>query len=124
MTTRPRRAARAATVSDLQVFKATFFRAIAHPARIRILELLVRADRSVQELQDALGLQQPAVSQHLAVLRSHNIVVGRKDGASVRYDVRDPLIGDLLAVARRLFDNRLVGTQDLLRQLRREDRAL
>ena len=123
MTTRPRRAARAATVSDLQVFKATFFRAIAHPARIRILELLVRADRSVQEIQEALSLEQPAVSQHLAVLRSHNIVVGRKDGASVRYDVRDPLIGDLLAVARRIFDNRLVGTQDLLRQLRREDRA-
>jgi DNA-binding transcriptional ArsR family regulator len=120
----PRRPdARAATVTELQAFKATFFRAIAHPARIRILELLVRTDRSVTELQDALGLEQPVVSQHLAVLRSHNIVVGRKEGASVRYQVRDPLIGDLLAVARRVFDNRLVGTQDLLRQLRREDRA-
>jgi DNA-binding transcriptional ArsR family regulator len=122
--TNPRRpGARAATVTELQAFKATFFRAIAHPARIRILELLVRTDRSVHELQDALGLEQPVVSQHLAVLRSHNIVAGRKEGASVRYQVRDPLIGDLLAVARRIFDNRLVGTQDLLRQLRREDRG-
>jgi hypothetical protein len=37
---------------------------------------------------------------------------------SVRYGVRDPLLADLLAVARQIFDNHLVGTGDLLRQLR------
>ena len=112
--------AAAGTIGDLQLFKAGFFRALAHPVRIRILELLVTGDRSVQELQEALGLEQPVVSQQLAVLRSSNVVSGRKKGVSVRYAVGDPLIGALLDVARRIFNNQLVGTQDLLRQLKRE----
>jgi len=107
---------------DLQAFKAAFFRALSHPVRIRILELLVRGDRSVQELQDALGVEQPVVSQQLAVLRANNIVAGKKEGVSVRYALRDPLIGDLLDIARRIFNNHLVSTQDLLRQLQREHR--
>jgi ArsR family transcriptional regulator len=107
---------------ELQAFKAAFFRALAHPVRIRILELLVTGERSVQELQEALSVDQPVVSQQLAVLRSTNIVAGRKEGVSVRYSVRDPLIADLLKIARRIFNNHLVGTQDLLRQLQREHR--
>ena len=107
---------------ELQAFKAAFFRALAHPVRIRILELLVKGEKSVQELQENLGLDQPMVSQQLAVLRSTNIVTGRKEGVSVRYTVRDPLIADLLSTARRIFNNHLVGTQDLLRQLQRERR--
>ena len=109
---------------DLQQFKATFFKALAHPVRIRILELLVRQERTVQELQDALDAGQPVVSQQLAVLRAHNVVFGTKIGASIRYAVRDPLIGDLLDIARRIFNNHLVGTQDLLRTLNREGPAL
>ena len=105
---------------ELQAFKAAFFKALAHPVRIRILELLAQGELNVQELQEALGLEQPVVSQHLSVLRTSNIVIGRKSGASVRYSVRDPLVADLLAVARQIFNNQLTGTQDLLRQLRRE----
>ena len=122
MTTQTTRPPADPVAGELQVFKAGFFRALAHPVRIRILELLVRGDRSVQELQDALGLDQPVVSQQLAVLRSNNIVLGRKEGVSVRYAVRDPLIGTLLDTARQMFNNQLVETRDLLRQLRRENR--
>ena len=124
MTSRMTRRAADASTGDLQVFKAGFFRALAHPVRIRILELLVKGDRSVQELQEVLGLEQPIVSQQLAVLRSSNIVLGRKEGVSVRYAVRDPLIGTLLGIARQIFNNHLAETRDLLRQLRREDRHL
>jgi DNA-binding transcriptional ArsR family regulator len=113
----------AAVAGDLQAFKAAFFKALAHPVRIRILEVLVRGEHSVQALQDVLGLGQAVVSQQLSVLRSGHIVVGRKDGASVRYRVRDRLVGDLLDVARQIFNNQLAGTQDLLRQLRREHRS-
>jgi ArsR family transcriptional regulator len=122
MAARTARLAADASAGDLQVFKAGFFRALAHPVRIRILELLVKGDRSVQELQEALGLEQPVVSQQLAVLRANNIVSGRKQGVSVRYAVRDPLIGTLLDTARQIFNNHLVGTRDMLRQLKREDR--
>ena len=107
---------------ELQAFKAAFFRALAHPVRIRILEILVRGERSVQELQEALGVDQPVVSQQLAVLRATNIVSGKKEGVSVRYTVRDPLLGKLLDTARQIFNNHLVGTQDLLRELQREHR--
>jgi DNA-binding transcriptional ArsR family regulator len=110
----------ALATDELQAFKAAFFRALSHPLRIRILELLIKGDKNVQELQDALGAEQPVVSQQLAVLRANNIVAGRKEGVSVRYSVRDPLIGELLSTARRIFNNHLVGTKDLLRQLQRE----
>jgi ArsR family transcriptional regulator len=116
------RQATAVAAGELQVFKARFFRALAHPVRIRILELLVNGERSVQELQEALGLEQPVVSQQLAVLRANNIVSGRKEGVSVRYAVRDPLVGALLDTARQIFNNHLVGTRDLLRELKREHR--
>jgi DNA-binding transcriptional ArsR family regulator len=122
MATHTARPAKDASTGDLQVFKAAFFRALAHPIRIRILELLVQDDRSVQELQEALGLEQPVVSQQLAILRASNVVSGRKEGVSVRYTLRDPLIGTLLDAARRIFNNHLVGTRDMLRQLKREDR--
>ena len=107
---------------DLQRFKAQFFRALAHPTRIRILEALVRRERTVQELQEQLTLDQPVVSQQLAVLRHQGIVSARKEGSSVRYALRDPLVGSLLEVARQIFNNRLGHSQGLLRELRRENR--
>ncbi len=109
-----------ASDGELQAFKARFFRALAHPARIRLLETLARGDRTVRELQQRLGIGQPIVSQQLAVLRHQGIVVRRKDGASVRYTLRDPLTGDLLDVARRIFNNHLVSSRALLRELQRE----
>jgi DNA-binding transcriptional ArsR family regulator len=108
--------------TPLQTFKARFFRALSHPTRIRILEILVRGDRSVQELQEALGLDQPAVSQQLAVLRNHGLVTSQKQGLSVRYALRDAAIAELLATARRIFNNHLVDTGGMLRELQRESR--
>jgi DNA-binding transcriptional ArsR family regulator len=58
--------------ASLQAFKADFFRALAHPLRIRILETLGTGERTVQELQQILGLDQPIVSQQLAVLSVHS----------------------------------------------------
>ena len=108
--------------SDLQTFKAQFFRALSHPVRIKILETLLHGGRTVQELQEALELDQPIVSQQLAVLRNQNIVVAQKEGSSVRYALRDPVVGELLDVARRIFNNHLVSAQGMLRELQRETR--
>ena len=119
---RGRRAGEPAAVGELPAFKAQFFRALAHPTRIRLLEALVRDGRTVQELQDALTLDQPTVSQQLAVLRNQGIVAAHKQGLSVRYTERDPHVGELLEVARRIFNNHLVTTSGLLRQLQREVR--
>jgi DNA-binding transcriptional ArsR family regulator len=106
----------------LQLFKAEFFRALAHPVRIRILETLGTGDRSVRELQQALHLAQPIVSQQLAILRTKRIVSARKVGTNVRYALSDALIIKLLLVAREIFDNHLVDTHAMLKELRREAR--
>lgn len=108
----------------LQTFKAQFFRALSHPVRIKILEILMSGDRSVQELQEVLELDQPVVSQQLAILRNQGIVTSEKKGLSVRYAVRDPAIGELLDVARRIFNNHLVVTRGMLRELKRESRRV
>jgi DNA-binding transcriptional ArsR family regulator len=107
-------------LSDLQVFKAEFFRALAHPVRIRILEELQGGARTVHALQEALDLDQPTVSQQLAVLRAKNLVIATKTGTSVHYAVRDPLIHDLLVTARAIFNNHLVDTQAMLTALTHE----
>ena len=112
----------ATTAARRYAFKAEFFKALAHPLRIQLLETLVAGERSVQELQQALGVGQPIVSQQLAVLRARSVVETRKGGTTTRYAVRDALIGDLLEVARRIFNNQLTGTQAMLRDLQRERR--
>jgi DNA-binding transcriptional ArsR family regulator len=110
------------TSGSLHAFKAEFFKGLGHPIRIRILERLVGGERSVQELQEALDLEPPIVSRHLAMLRAKRIVKARKEGTTVRYTVRDAAIRDLLAIARRIFDNQLIDSQTMLRELRREAR--
>jgi ArsR family transcriptional regulator len=119
---RRRKAVEPMIAGELQTFKAQFFRALAHPTRIRMLEILVRGGLTVQELQEALTLDQPIVSQQLAVLRNQGIVSAQKEGLSVRYTLRDPLVGELLDVARQILNNQLGSTRGLLRQLQREGR--
>ncbi|WP_168123165.1 metalloregulator ArsR/SmtB family transcription factor [Paenibacillus sp. HB172176] len=105
---------------EIPQFKADFFKALAHPLRIRILELLCERDCNVNELQSKLGSEGSAVSQQLAVLRSKNVVYGIKEGTSVIYSLRDPLIKDLLATAKKIFDNHLVDAISLLEVIRKE----
>ena len=106
---------------QLQTLKAEFFRALAHPIRIRLLEVLATTSEcSVQELQHILGLDQPIVSQQLARLRASGIVVATKTGTATRYAVTDPLMKDLLAVAKRILNRRLVDAQQLLQELEQD----
>jgi DNA-binding transcriptional ArsR family regulator len=99
---------------EMQQFKAEFFKALAHPLRIKILELLAEGDKSVNEIQNLAGSEGSAVSQQLTILRGKNIVTGTKEGNRVIYTLRDPMIVDLLAVARQIFNNHLVETINML----------
>lgn len=105
----------------LRHFKAEFFKALAHPARIKILESLRAGEKSVNELQILLEIDASSVSQQLAVLRAKNIVEARKAGTSAYYSVRDPLVFDLLDVVRRIFNNHLIDTRSMLEQLGEEE---
>ncbi len=97
----------------LQAFKAELFKALSHPTRIRILELLRFGELSVSELQVRLGIEASTVSQQLAILRARQIVAGRKEGTTVYYRVTDPQVFDLLDVARAMFDRHVLALQAL-----------
>src|SRR5438132_5377982 len=65
------------------------FRALADPSRRAIYERLTRGEAAVKELTARFDISQPAVSQHLAALRSASLVSERRDGRLVYYRV-DP----------------------------------
>lgn len=104
-------------MTTMQQFKADFFKALAHPLRIRILEVLSNGEKSVSELQDSMNSEGSAVSQQLSILRSKNIVIGRKQGKSVIYSLRDPSIIRLLDAAREIFNNHLIDTVSMLEEM-------
>ncbi|HEY5162759.1 MAG TPA: metalloregulator ArsR/SmtB family transcription factor [Terriglobales bacterium] len=99
---------------QLSQVTAEFFKSLAHPLRIRILEALRGGEIGVNDLSSRLQVEQSTLSQQLAVLRKSNIVVGRKDGLNVFYSVSDPAVFRLLEEARQLFKGHFA---DLLSQL-------
>src|SRR6266702_2640576 len=92
---------------ELSQFKAEFFKALAHPLRIRILDELRHGEVGVNDLCARLDAEQSTLSQQLAVLRTRNLVTARKDGLNVLYSIRDPEIFHLLDVARTIFNKHL-----------------
>lgn len=91
----------------LRRFKADIFQALAHPTRIAIIELLGNRELSAGDLIEELGMEQANVSQHLAVLRSRQLVLNRKAGNQVFYSVRDPILLQVLALMRSYFQKHL-----------------
>src|SRR5262245_14620688 len=107
---------------NLRRFKAGVFQALAHPTRIAITELLRdEGEVPVSRIYERLGLEQANVSQHLAVLRSKQIVTGRKDGNQVFYSLRDPILGRVLNLMRQYFQAHLNEALDLLKHIKTEE---
>lgn len=102
---------------ELSNFTAEFFKTLAHPLRIRILDALRQGEVGVNDLSLRLQVEQSTLSQQLAVLRKSNVVIGRKEAHNVFYSVRDPAIFRLLDEAKRVFNNHLIDIRDLLSQL-------
>lgn len=97
--------------------KATLFRVLGHPARVRILELLADGERSVGALQAELGLDSGGTSQHLAALRRIGLAESRREGTTVWYRVSDDRVFDMLAAARDVITRQLAQQQTILREL-------
>jgi DNA-binding transcriptional ArsR family regulator len=102
---------------SLRRFKAEIFQALAHPARIAIVEALRDGEVSAGKLHQLLGLEQANGSQHLAVLRSKMIVVNRKVGNQVFYSLRDPALVEVLDILRRYFYSQLSETKTMLEEI-------
>jgi ArsR family transcriptional regulator, nickel/cobalt-responsive transcriptional repressor len=78
---------------------ADTIQALGTPSRVRILSALAVAPRSVSDLAAHVGMEQPAVSQQLRVLRDLELVTGERRGRQVIYTLHDPHIADLLTQA-------------------------
>ena len=85
-----------------------------------MLEVLVDGERTVGELQPLVGIESSHLSQQLGVLRRAGLVSARRGGSSVHYTLRDPLVADLLAVARQFLLATLTETRELLADLAAE----
>lgn len=107
----------------LSEVKAELFKALAHPARVRALEVLAEGERTVGELQPLVGIESSHLSQQLGVLRHAGLVSTRKEGSSVVYSLRDQRVAELLAVAKQLLLASLTQTRDLLADLTSEVHA-
>lgn len=107
----------------LAQFKAEFFKALANPLRIRILDSLRGGAKAVNEISALLGVTPTSASQQLAILRSKNLVLTTKSGTTVYYEVRNPKVFTLLDVAREIFAGQLVDVRQTLRELRAEVRT-
>ena len=104
--------------SEVHVVKASLFRVLGHPARVRILELLRDGgERSVGALQAELELDSGGTSQHLAALRRVGLVESRREGTSVYYRVEDASVFVLLETARALITRQLTEQQSILQDL-------
>lgn len=110
---------------SLRRFKAGIFQALGHPTRIAIVELL-RDEKKVPvgRIYDKLGLEQANVSQHLAVLRARQVVVGQKRGNQVFYSLRDPILGKILNLMRQYFLSNLGESLKMLNDMALETKPL
>jgi ArsR family transcriptional regulator len=90
-TIEPRQLARAADIIKM----------LGHPDRLKIVEVLEPGEVAVTEIQEALGLPQAIVSQHLAKMRGCDIVAARRDGNHVFYRIIEPKVQHILDCIRR-----------------------
>lgn len=90
------------TIKTTLEIQTQFFKVLAHPARISIINILRDGEHCVCHLEAYLGLRQAFISQQLAVLREAGIIVDRRDGWNIFYRVTNPQIYDLLDAATRL----------------------
>ena len=95
--------------------KADMFKGLAHPVRVRILEVLAGAEEvPVNDLMRLIDLEPSNLSQHLGVLRRHRLVVSERRASFVYYRLAFPEVAELLTVARRLLVLTLEESQDQL----------
>ena len=107
---------REAMIDSMRRFKAGVFQALAHPTRIAIIENLCLGEMSVGKLCEKIGIEQANASQHLAVLRSKQLVDTRKDGNQILYRLRDPALATVLEALRKFFLTHLNEALKLLRE--------
>lgn len=82
---------------------ATLLKVMAHPERLVVLCQLLAGETHVGQLQQGSSLSQSAFSQHLSVLKRHQLVSVRKSSQQVFYRLRNPNVADIIATLQRIY---------------------
>ena len=106
--------------NQLRAYKASVFQALAHPTRIAIVEILREGELSAGAMQAKLGIEQANLSQHLAILRSRQIVVNRKEGNQVFYSLPNPVLAEVLDIMRHFCQTNLNQAIQMMGEMNRE----
>ncbi|WP_408954701.1 ArsR/SmtB family transcription factor [Natroniella sp. ANB-PHB2] len=103
-------------MSLLTKLKGDLFKALAHPTRIQILELLQQGELCVCHIYEELEQSQSNISQHLSKLKKNQLVKSRKDGLKVYYSLRDRKVIEILELSKKLILSQLDEVRDSLRK--------
>jgi DNA-binding transcriptional ArsR family regulator len=76
--------------------QAKIFKALTHPVRLAILNILRSGEECVCHMEAALGYRQAYISQHLMLLREAGLIQDRRDGWNIFYRVTKPEVFDLI----------------------------
>lgn len=85
---------------------SALLKALANSDRLLLLCQLSQGERSVSELEQLLGIQQPTLSQQLSVLRREGLVATRREGKSIHYRISSPEALAVIATLYQLFCER------------------
>jgi len=94
-------------MDEITILQAEVLKTLASPRRLQILHRLFDGPCEVGRLATELGLSQPNVSQHLAVMRSAGLVEAERDGREVRYRLTDPDVMLACGIMRGVIERRL-----------------
>jgi ArsR family transcriptional regulator len=97
---------------------ANICKTFTSPVRLRIIDELRTGEKSVNELAQATGLNQPNISQHLAVLRSKKIVVSRKDGNNIYYAISNRKIFEAFDIVLDVIFEQLSDNNDMVKKMK------
>ena len=84
-------------MEQIYELQAEVLKTLAHARRLEMAHLLAEGPMTVGRLADRLGIAQPSVSQHLAVMRAAGVVAAERDGREIRYRLTDH---DIIAACR------------------------
>lgn len=91
---------------------------MANSKRLELIELLSEGEKSVEALTQAMNIPKANVSQHLALLRHHNIVVTRKEGLRVFYKITNPKVTQACRLMREVTLEQLSAGRQTIQSVR------
>lgn len=104
--------------SAIYQMHANICKVFASPTRIMIIDVLQHGEQTVSALENAIGIRQATLSQHLAVLREKGVVVTRRDGQNIHYQISSPKILQACRLMREVLLEQIEQSRELLKQAR------